>query len=78
MYLASNIFKMKRITVEITDDTYLYLEDLKKLNGSSVTFEANALIELAKNGRIRKKKNYSIQPDSYKSSQNDSGRSNLF
>ena len=64
---------MKRITVDISDDTHAYLEELKKMNGSSVTFEANALIELAKNGRIRKKKNNQVQPDPYFAFKNNSG-----
>jgi hypothetical protein len=50
---------MKRITVDISDDTLEYLKEVKKTNGSSVTFEANVLIEQAIKERNRKKKNAS-------------------
>lgn len=47
---------MIRITVEITEETYEYLQAGKKIRGSSLSFEANALIELAMKERHRKKK----------------------
>jgi len=47
---------MKRITVDITDETMSYLEAIKKQRGSSITFEANQLIEAAIKERNRKKK----------------------
>ena len=47
---------MKRITVDVSEDTMSYLEAVKKIKGSSITFEANALIEQAIKERNRKKK----------------------
>lgn len=47
---------MKRITVDVTDETMSYLEAVKKQRGSSITFEANQLIEAAIKERNRKKK----------------------
>jgi len=47
---------MKRITVDITYETMSYLEAIKKQRGSSITFEANQLIESAIKERNRKKK----------------------
>jgi len=40
----------------VSEDTYSYLAAIKKQRGSSVTFEANALIEQAIKERNRKKK----------------------
>lgn len=47
---------MIRITVEITKDTYEYLVDVKNQRGSSISFEANSLVEQAIKERNRKKK----------------------
>jgi hypothetical protein len=47
---------MKRITVDVSEDTMSYLEAVKKQRGSSITFEANALIESAIKEKTRKKK----------------------
>lgn len=47
---------MKRITVDVSNETHTYLAAQKELRGSSVSFEANALIELAINERTRKRK----------------------
>lgn len=47
---------MKRITVDVSEETHQYLVDQKNQRGSSVTFEANALIEQAIKERNRKKK----------------------
>lgn len=47
---------MRRITVEVSDDTFGYLAGQKNLRGSSVSFEANQLIEQAIKERNRKKK----------------------
>lgn len=47
---------MRRITVEVSDDTFGYLAGQKDLRGSSVSFEANQLIESAIKERIRKRK----------------------
>jgi len=47
---------MIRITVDVTESTYEYLADQKKLRGSSISFEGNQLIEAAIKERNRKKK----------------------
>ena len=47
---------MRRITVDISEVTYEYLKAGKKVRGSSISFEANALIEMAMKERHRKKK----------------------
>lgn len=47
---------MKRITVDVSQDTMSYLKAIKKQRGSSITFEANQLIEAAIKERNRKKK----------------------
>jgi len=47
---------MHRITVEVTDETMSYLKVIKSQRGSSITFEANSLIEQAIKERNRKKK----------------------
>ena len=55
---------MNRITVDVTKETYDYLSSLKADRGSSISFEANVLIEIAINGRIRKKKDSKISDHS--------------
>lgn len=47
---------MHRISVEVSAETLQYLAAQKKLRGSSISFEANALIEQAIKERNRKKK----------------------
>jgi len=47
---------MKRITVDVSEDTYQYLKGQKDQNGSSISFEANILIVNAIAERKRKKK----------------------
>jgi hypothetical protein len=47
---------MKRITVDISDDAYIELNARKTNSGSSISFEANALIVWAINEKKRKKK----------------------
>lgn len=47
---------MEKISVFVSDETFKYLEDKKKAVGSSITFEANALIEFAIKEKTRKKK----------------------
>jgi hypothetical protein len=47
---------MEKISVFVSDETFKYLEDNKKAKGSSITFEANQLIEAAIKERNRKKK----------------------
>lgn len=47
---------MSRITVDISNDTYNYIADLRMQSGSSISFEANKLLEAAIKERNRKKK----------------------
>lgn len=47
---------MKRITTDVSDDTYEYLKNQKDQKGSSISFEANVLIVNAIIERRRKKK----------------------
>jgi hypothetical protein len=47
---------MPRISVDITPETEKYLIGQKLSKGSSISFEANQLIEFAIRGRNRKKK----------------------
>lgn len=47
---------MKRITVEVSDETDKYLTAQKELRGTSISYEANILIEQAIKERNRKKK----------------------
>jgi hypothetical protein len=47
---------MKRITVDINEETYDYLKGQKDQKGSSISFEANVLIMNAIIERQRKKK----------------------
>jgi hypothetical protein len=47
---------MKRITVDVSDETYEYIKSQKDQKGSSISFEANALIVNAIIERQRKKK----------------------
>lgn len=54
--LASKIFKMRRITVEVTDDSYIQLKEYRNNKGTSISFEANLLIESAIREKNRKKK----------------------
>jgi hypothetical protein len=54
---------MKRITVDVSDETYEYLSGQKVQKGSSISFEANVLIEYAIRDRQRKKK-LPLQDDS--------------
>jgi hypothetical protein len=52
----------KRITVDVSEATYEYFEAVKKSRGVSVSFQANALIELAlkeRNRKTRKRKDAS-------------------
>lgn len=51
----------KRITVDISEVTYEYLKAGKKIRGSSVSFEANALIEFAMKEKHRKKKTVPLE-----------------
>jgi hypothetical protein len=58
---------MPRITVDVSDSTYQYLEGIKTLRGISVSFQANQLIELAlkeraRTSRKRKKKSNGSAP----------------
>lgn len=46
----------KRITIDVSEVTYEYLKAGKKIHGSSISFEANALIEFAMKEKHRKKK----------------------
>lgn len=58
---------MKRITVDVSDDMYRLLDEKKKDNGSSISFEANALMEWAikEKSRKRKIKEIKINSDEY-------------
>lgn len=47
---------MKRITVDVSDETYEYIKSQKEQKGSSISFEANVLIENTIRERQRKKK----------------------
>lgn len=47
---------MRRITVEVSDETYDYIESAKKSKGVSISFQANQLIEQSIKERNRKKK----------------------
>lgn len=47
---------MPRITVDVSILTYQYLEGVKTLRGSSISFEAHQLLEQAIRERNRKKK----------------------
>jgi hypothetical protein len=47
---------MKRITVDVSQDTYDYIKNQKDQKGSSMSFEANVLIVNAIIERKRKKK----------------------
>lgn len=47
---------MKRITVDVSDETYEYIKSQKDQKGSSISFEANVLIVNAIIERQRKKK----------------------
>lgn len=47
---------MKRITVDVSDETYEYIKSQKDQKGSSISFEANVLIMNAIIERQRKKK----------------------
>lgn len=51
---------MKRITVDVSEETMSYLKAIKEQRGSSITFEANQLIESAIKERNRKKKSVSL------------------
>lgn len=47
---------MPRITLDVSVLTYQYISELKKENGSSISFEAVRLLEQAIKERNRKKK----------------------
>lgn len=47
---------MKRITVDVSKETYEYLVSQKDQKGSSISFEANVLIEFTIRKRQREKK----------------------
>lgn len=52
----------KRITVDVSEDTYRYLDDIKNHRGISISFQANSLIEQAikeRNRPSRKRKSKS-------------------
>jgi hypothetical protein len=67
MYLASNLFRMPRITVDVSILTYQYIEGLKTQRGSSISFEAQQLLEQAIRERNRKKKpNDRTEADNHK------------
>lgn len=56
---------MEKISVFVSDETFRYLEEKKKTTGSSITFEANALIEQAiKEGNRKKKKDAAPEDNS--------------
>ena len=46
---------MIRITVDVSEETHLYLVSVKGLRGSSISFEANQLIEQSIKEKNRKK-----------------------
>jgi len=48
---------MPRITLDVSILTYQYIVELKRENGSSISFEAVRLLEQAIKERNRKKKN---------------------
>lgn len=54
---------MNRITVDVSKETYDYLVSQKDQKGSSISFEANVLIEYTIRDRQRKKK-LPLQDDS--------------
>lgn len=53
---AANRSTMPRISVDVSILTYQYLEGMKTLRGSSISFEALQLLEQAIKERNRKKK----------------------
>jgi len=55
---------MPRITVDLDLFTYQYLVGLKDQRGSSISFEANALIQQAIKERNRKKKSNAKEDNS--------------
>ena len=52
---------MPRITLDVSILTYQYIAELKKENGSSISFEAVRLLEQAIKERNRKKKKDEIE-----------------
>jgi hypothetical protein len=54
---------MNRITVDVSKETYDYLVSQKEQKGSSISFEANVLIEFTIRKRQREKK-LPLQDDS--------------
>lgn len=54
---------MKRITVDVSQETYDFIEARKKQKGSSISFEANILIEYTVK-EIKRKKKLPLRNDS--------------